>query len=207
MYKYKCHFSSDMRGGIKKSDFDKSIDRTLLFLKVYVICLVMAFFVFFYQGQKNAIQANVIATDAISEQEDTEIPQPDYVPKEEVVAPAEEPKVGDDQIVEPETPEPAVKSKVIASSENLNEINVEIYRTNFNNMELTVDKGTNVIWVNKDERSHKISCYEGPDRIYSDKSINNEESSEYKFEKAGEYLCVDAIFGIRQDIQVVENKV
>ena len=191
-----------MRGGSKKRVYN-SIDSTLIGLNLYVVCLVIIFYVLVFQNQRISIEADALLIDKI-DNEPTSI--------------ANEPKIQDEITAESsdkaEKPSEPVKDEAIVKFEadvvneksddaDFEAVTIEISRSEFSSNQLTIDKGTKLRWLNNDTRIHKIACYEGLNRVYTDKNLDNGEYSEYIFDKTGEYLCIDSIFGIRQNINVV----
>ena len=189
-----------MRGVSEKRHSYRDIDRNLLFLKVYVIILVILFFILAYKGEKDAYQGYYLAFD-----DDEEFVEPRIVSKE----PFYEEEKGDklpEEIPEAELPNEDTELKDLHLEPSTGEqdpVKVSISRKEFDKMELRIDKGSSIKWLNNDSRIHKIACYKEENRIYTDKNLEKGEYSQYTFEESGEFLCIDAIFGIRQKINVV----
>jgi len=119
----------------------------------------------------------------VQEQQPTEPVTPEVTP------PAEEP------IAEPETPaeEEVEEPEVVAGAAD-----VQVLREGFDPEELTVSAGTVVTWKNMDDRIHIVVLVGGE----RSPRLESEDTFEYKFEEAGTYQVMDAIFGFKGTVTV-----
>ena len=116
--------------------------------------------------------------------------QPGEAVTPEVTPPAEEqPPVEPEGPVEGEVEEPEVVGGAA---------DVQILRGGFDPEELTVSVGTVVTWKNMDDRAHIILLVGGE----RSPSLNKGGIFEYKFEEAGTYQVMDAIFGFKGIVTV-----
>ena len=115
--------------------------------------------------------------------------QPEKTVTPKVTAPAEE------SIAEPETPPeaPAEEEKPVSGVAD-----VQVLRAGFDPEELTVSVGTVVTWKNMDDRVHIILLVGGE----GSPKLNNGDIFEYKFEEAGTYEVIDAIFKFKGTVTV-----
>ncbi len=92
--------------------------------------------------------------------------------------------------VEPEMPPEAlpVEPEVVGGVAD-----VQILRAGFDPEELTVSVGTVVTWKNMDDRIHIIMIVGGE----RSPRLEERDTFEYKFEEAGTYQVMDAIFGFK----------
>jgi len=73
----------------------------------------------------------------------------------------------------------------------------------FTPTDTTISAGTTMVWVNEDGRPHLIACYEKVDRFYVGHKLEERgASSKHTFDKEGEFLCIDSIYGLRGNIKV-----
>ena len=79
---------------------------------------------------------------------------------------------------------------------------IEIKEGVFDPEENTIEQNTEVKWVNKDAKEHKISCYLGGTRVTTSSNLKQEGDFTYTFLKDGKYTCIDAIYGLRSYITV-----
>ena len=116
--------------------------------------------------------------------------QPEETVTPEVTPPAEEP------IAEPETPTEELveeEPEVVITGKD-----VQILRAGFDPEELTVSAGTVVTWKNMDDRIHIVVLVGGE----RSPRLESEDTFEYKFEEAGTYQVMDAIFGFKGTVTV-----
>ena len=119
----------------------------------------------------------------VQEQPD-ETTTPDVTPPAEVTPPPE-----------PETPPeaPVEEEKPVSGAAD-----VQVLRGGFDPKELTVSAGTVVTWKNMDDRVHIVVLVGGE----RSPSLNKEDIFEYKFEEAGTYEVMDAIFKFKGTVIV-----
>ncbi len=79
---------------------------------------------------------------------------------------------------------------------------IEILEKNIKPNEKTIDKDTEIKWVNKDKKEHKIACYLNGQRVTTSENLKQDDFFTYSFLKEGEYTCIDAIYGLRSKITV-----
>lgn len=84
---------------------------------------------------------------------------------------------------------------------------IEVKRGFFDPKEITIKEGTKVIWLNEDDRSHKIADSSTPRYFYGNKIFPGENYS-FVFNEAGEYDYYDVIFysTMKGKIIVVEEE-
>jgi len=113
----------------------------------------------------------------------------------EAVTPEVTPPVEEQPPVEPEGPVEVEEPEVVGGAAD-----VQVLRGGFDPEELTVSVGTVVTWKNMDDRIHIIVLIDG------ERSPRLEEGDtfEYKFEEAGTYDIIDAVFGFKGKIIVAE---
>jgi len=97
--------------------------------------------------------------------------------------------------------EPEVE-ETIPEEENIIEIKESIIYPE----KKTIEKNTEIKWINKDKKQHKIACYLEGTRVTTSSNLNQEDSFTYTFLKEGEYTCIDAIYGLRSKITVEGQK-
>ncbi len=95
--------------------------------------------------------------------------------------------------VEPEGPVEVEEPEVVGGAAD-----VQILRAGFDPEELTVSAGTVVTWKNMDNRVH-ITLLVGGERS---PSLNEGDTFEYKFEEAGTYEIMDAVFKFKGTVIV-----
>ena len=116
-------------------------------------------------------------------------PMPPAVPE----APAE-PEPPAEKPQETVTQEPEIE----APKENT----IEIKESSFEPAEKIIKKNTEIEWVNKDKKDHKIACYLSGTRVTTSSNLKQEDSFTYTFLQEGQYSCIDAIYGLRSTITV-----
>jgi|TARA_B100001971_G_scaffold132295_1_gene122120 plastocyanin len=124
----------------------------------------------------------------------------DYEPAPivEPIKPSPPPEHADapvDVFVEEEIKEPVKKTEP-------SEKRISIKRHSLEPSDIKIEERTIVNWVNEDTRLHKIVCYINSRRIFVGDRLNNGDVSAYNFKDAGEYLCLDAVFGSRMTVTV-----
>ena len=131
-------------------------------------------------------------------------------PKEEIQAPeeqtpseliteyVEEPPVAEEPVQQAETPAAPKKP-----AENI----IKLTEDKLEPVTLTVQRGSTVKWVSDDSKFHRISCYDQDNIRMAFSDILKKKGDSYKltFMQNGEYLCMDAVFGLRGKVVVKEN--
>lgn len=143
-----------------------------------------------------AIILTIIIT-ACAPKVDIDVAQPVEEPTQE--AKVEEPEIINtepEQIEEPETILEEPKEPIIEDN------TIEIKEDSFYPKHKSINANTEIIWINKDTRQHKISCYLSGTRVTTSSNLNQEDSFSYVFVKEGDYTCIDAIYGLRSTIRV-----
>jgi len=82
---------------------------------------------------------------------------------------------------------------------------IEIRKDSFIPKEKTIEEGTLVEWIKKDERDYQIACYLGGNRVTLSPSLKEDESFTYVFSKKGTYTCITTPYGLRNIINVLEK--
>ena len=145
-------------------------------MKKYIILLLLA-----------------ILISSCTTQTQTEEPTPVTPPIEEPeTPPIEEPPVEEPQ--ETVTQEPQIEPQ--------KENTIEIKESSFDPVEKIIGKNTEIEWINKDKKEHKIACYLSGTRVTTSSNLNEEDSFTYTFLQEGQYTCIDAIYGLRSTITV-----
>jgi len=98
-----------------------------------------------------------------------------------------------------ETPAP---TEIIEPEIGFEGTTIEIKEGLFDPEENTIEQNTEVKWVNKDAKEHKIACYLGGTRVTTSSNLKQEGDFTYTFLKDGKYTCIDAIYGLRSYITV-----
>ncbi len=114
----------------------------------------------------------------------------------EAVTPEVTPPVEEQPPVEPETPAEELveeEPEVVGGAED-----VRVLRGGFDPEELTVSVGTVVTWKNMDDRVHIVVLVGGE----RSPKLSEGDTFEYKFEEAGTYQVMDAIFGFKGTVVV-----
>ena len=111
-------------------------------------------------------------------------------------------EVQESVIEEVSEPQPFIEEPKRVGS---NEVLIQIFRTEFDKKEITIQVGTKVIWQNMDTRRHMITNKRlGLFRTMR-KSLEQGDTFEYTFDKPGSYEILEANFGINGLI-IVEEK-
>lgn len=121
---------------------------------------------------------------------DVQSAQPDQ-PAAEPDAAATEPQ--------PDLPSPPQEEAPIQKQQNIIEINAD----SFGPAKKTITRNTKIIWVNNDDREHKVACYLDGNRITTSANLKKGDSFGFTFIEYGEYTCIDAIYGLRSTVKVV----
>ena len=111
------------------------------------------------------------------------------------------------ELPEEQVPEPEPILVQPAEAKPVKETAIKVTEDALSPAEVVVQKGSAVKWVVGDEKFHRISCY-GENNIrmaFSDILKNKGESYRLTFNQNGEYLCMDAVFGLRGKIIVKEH--
>lgn len=113
------------------------------------------------------------------------------------------------EVVEIPAAEESVKEPVQEVKESVKEapkeVTIHISRYDFDNANITIATGTKVIWVNDDSRKHMITNPRLGLFREMRKSLEEGDTFEYTFDKAGTYEILEANFGIRGIIIVKDN--
>jgi plastocyanin len=146
----------------------------------------------------------ITACAPVVEIEDTQpiedIEKPAEVPQEEPVEPAEElTEISDEDQTEQETEVTILEdSKETTISENI----IGILSDSFSPIEKIITKNTEITWINKDSKQHKIACYLNGARVVTSSNLDQGDQFSYRFVTIGDYTCIDAIYGLRSTIIV-----
>src|SRR3989344_2047504 len=75
---------------------------------------------------------------------------------------------------------------------------------------LNIHTGEKVVWeVSDQEKFHSLSCYQDVDgqheRVFKTDRLYDTYEYSYKFDRPGNYLCIDSVFGSRGNIAVMDN--
>lgn len=114
--------------------------------------------------------------------------------EEQVVEPEQE------EIEEPEEPIEEEPAEVIEPEEETEEINtteleegifkIEIDHLTLSQKDVTIEKGTTVVWENKESNKHKLTIY----GLVQSPILYQGDSFEYTFNEEGKYIYICAIF-------------
>lgn len=107
-------------------------------------------------------------------------------------------------IEEEEKPEPVIEEIKELPKEAI----VKVKRGFFDPKEIVVKKGTNVIWLNVDDRAHRVADSSTPRYFYGDRFLPGENYS-FSFNEVGEYSYFDVIFyqTMKGKVIVVEEEI
>ncbi len=101
-------------------------------------------------------------------------------------------KVTDDDEVAEEV-DMGDRTEEVVQTEELPKIaTIEILHNIFSPKTLEVEKGTTVVWVNKDTFVHQIK-HRSPEHLFHSERIEPNQSFSYRFNSAGEYKYIDTI--------------
>ncbi len=124
-----------------------------------------------------------------------EVQPTEETPKEESLIDVSIPIEGEAEEV---APEEAETEEITPQEENI----IEIMADSFYPDKKTINKNTELKWINKDKKQHKIACYLGGTRVTTSSNLNENDYFTYTFLEGGEYTCIDAIYGLRSTITV-----
>lgn len=166
----------------------------ILFIILAILIILLGFF--YYNSLK---QEKIPITEK-------EIPEEKVITAEKPVAeeeiPEELPEEAEEEIITEE-----IIEEIPAPVKPEKEVLVYIKRYSFEPQEnYTIAKGTTITWKSIDSRLHRIACYEKEERFFFSAILNENETTSHTFNKVGEFLCIDAVFGMRSNI-IVKQKV
>ncbi len=123
----------------------------------------------------------------------------------------EKPKmvIAEESVGEKKEPEPVIEEVEIIEPK---EVTIKVNRGFFDPAEITIEKGTKVIWLNDDDNAHKIASTTR--YFYGDRFLPGEKYS-FTFNEAGEYNYFDVIFYktmkgkiiVREEVTLITGKV
>ncbi len=102
--------------------------------------------------------------------------------------------------------EEAIEEEPGVEEVSLEENTIEIKENIIDPERKVIERNTEITWVNKDKKEHKIACYLGGTRVTTSSNLKQEDSFVYTFLKEGDYTCIDAIYGLRSTIIVEGQK-
>lgn len=166
---------------LKKSNIDVKKKTIPLFLGIVIVILVFILIV-----NSDKVLRNTPETEEVTPVED--------LAREEIVTGETKPI---DELEEITLIEDG-REEVIPEEENI----IEIREDSFYPIEKIVKKNTEIRWVNKDTKQHKIACYLGGNRVTTSSNLDENDYFTYTFIEGGEYTCIDAIYGLRSIITI-----
>ena len=81
-------------------------------------------------------------------------------------------------------------------------LRIDISKFAFEPMEVTVARGTKIIWTNKDETPHTVT---GEDRTFDSKAMDTDDTYEYTFKREGDFYYYCAVHPFMSGLVHVRN--
>lgn len=123
-------------------------------------------------------------------------------PKVEVEKAKQVEQIPVEEVKKIEEPKEIIPEEPKVEEISLEKNTIEIKEDSIYPKEKTIEKDTEIEWVNKDKKEHKIACYLSGIRVTTSSNLKEEDSFTYRFLKEGDYTCIDAIYGLRSTITV-----
>ena len=104
-----------------------------------------------------------------------------------------EPEEGLNETIEPE----GETEEINATEPEENVFTIEIDHLTFSQKDVVIEKGTTVVWKNKESHKHKITVY----GLVQSQLLYQGDSFEYTFDEEGKYNYVCAVFKTKEGMR------